>query len=238
MRPAVFLDLDSTLLDHSRSREALITTCQQAAASVPGLDPDDLLKANGAVWPRYRAEIDADWNLGQIDSLTASREAWRRSLALCGCTSRTVVETTVHCFEQAVRQGFRLYADVPDAIAILQQADVPLALITNGPSDLQRSKLEILGIEHWFAAIIISGEWGQAKPDPAVFVRAMKEMGLVPDRVWHVGDSLETDIAGARAAGLSAVWLNRTRKSRDRNDPVPHCEIGTLGALPAILKLR
>jgi FMN phosphatase YigB (HAD superfamily) len=43
---------------------------------------------------------------------------------------------------------------------------VPLAVITNGPSDLQRFKIEVLGIESWFDAIVVSGEVGQAKQTP------------------------------------------------------------------------
>ncbi len=238
MTPTVFFDLDSTLLDHSHGREALVATCRQIAAEVPGLDADDLLKANGTVWPRYRAEIDADWTLGRIDSLTASREAWRRSLQLCGCNSRAIVEATVQFFEQTVQQGYRLFTDVPACIDMLQRSGVPLALITNGPSELQRSKLDALDIAHWFEVVVISGEVGTAKPDAAVFDTAMQRMGIVPDNVWHIGDSLEADIAGARAAGLSSVWLNRTGKSRNRDEPEPHFEIETLGQLPAILQLK
>ena len=61
---------------------------------------------------------------------------------------------------------------------------------------------------------------------------------MEPAGVCHVGENLLTDVAGAKAAGLSAVWLNRTGKSRSEDDPKPHFEIGTLTDPPKILGLE
>ncbi len=159
-RHAVFFDLDSTLLDHRGSGETVAHVCQQIASRAAGLDTDRLMRANGDVWPRYRAEVESDWILGKTDSVAVSREAWRRSLEICGCSSPAVIEAAVRIHEQVARKGFRLYQDVAGAIAALQKAGIRMALITNGPSDLQRSKLRTLDIERWFDAIVISGETG------------------------------------------------------------------------------
>ncbi len=236
-RYAVFFDLDSTLLDNSTGREAVLHVCRQVSAMQQGLDPDRLRKTSGEVWSSYRAEMQESWVLGKTDSLAVSREAWRRSLELCGCSSRAVVEAAVQIHAQVTRENFRLYEDVAETLAALKKANVRMALITNGPSDLQRSKLQILDIEHWFDAVVISGEIGRAKPAAAVFDRAVRQTGIRPADVWHVGDSLEADVAGARAAGLTAVWLNRTGKTRNAEDPEPHFEIETLAGLTNILQL-
>jgi HAD superfamily hydrolase (TIGR01459 family) len=45
------------------------------------------------------------------------------------------------------------------------------------------------------------------KPDPAVYRPVLDLLGVPPDRVLAVGDSLRTDIAGARAAGVDACWV-------------------------------
>ena len=234
---AVFFDLDSTLLDHSGSQAGVWHVCQELSARIAGLDPDRLMRVNEEVWPDYRAEVQEDWVLGKTDGLAVSREAWRRSLEICGCNSREAIEAAVRIHAQVVRQGFRLYTDVVGTLAVLREADVPMALITNGPADFQRSKLKTLDIEHWFGVIVISGEIGKAKPDVAVFETATGKMDLKPEDVWYVGDSLEADVAGARAAGLTAVWLNRTGQTRNESDPEPHFEIKTLTDLPGILQL-
>ena len=113
---------------------------------------------------------------------------------------------------------------------------VPLALITNGASDAQRDKLRVLDIEHWFDAVVISGEVGIAKPDVSVFGLALNQLAVERENVWHIGDSLATDVAGAQAADLTAVWLNRSGLFRREDDPEPDVEIRSLSNLMALLE--
>jgi len=74
----------------------------------------------------------------------------------------------------------------------------------------------------------------------AVFLQAVDQLGLAPRDVWHVGDSLTTDVAGAHAAGLHSVWLNRQAGpapiDQPRPDIAPDIEIASLAELPALLQ--
>ena len=58
-------------------------------------------------------------------------------------------------------------------------------------------------------AVVISAELGVAKPDPAIFRAALDRLGARAADAMHVGDSVEDDVAGARAAGLEAVLVAR-----------------------------
>jgi FMN phosphatase YigB (HAD superfamily) len=116
-----------------------------------------------------------------------------------------------------------------------KRARVPLALITNGASDTQRGKLRVLGMEHWFEAVVISGEVGIAKPNASVFDLALLQLVVERENVWHVGDSLTTDVAGAKAAGLTAVWINRSGRVREEGDPEPDLEVRSLSNLTRFL---
>ena len=80
-------------------------------------------------------------------------------------------------------------------------------LLTNGPSDLQRLKLEQAGLADAFDTVVVSGEAGVGKPDPAVFALVLDQLGAAPDRTVMVGDSWERDVVGALAAGMTAVWI-------------------------------
>jgi putative hydrolase of the HAD superfamily len=113
-----------------------------------------------------------------------------------------------------------------------------LALITNGASDTQRHALRSLGIEQQFGAIVISGEVGIVKPDAAVLAIALDQLGTKPEDVWHVGDSLATDVAGAKGAGRTAVWLNRGGLAWQDGDPKPDHEIRSLRELAELLSAR
>jgi putative hydrolase of the HAD superfamily len=85
---------------------------------------------------------------------------------------------------------------------------------------------------------VVSGDIGVGKPDPAIFRAALEKLELDPERVWHVGDSLEADIAGAHAAALgTAVWMNRHGAERPDGSPKPHHEISTLLHLATLIGL-
>src|SRR5690606_10059742 len=134
-------------------------------------------------------------------------------------------------------ESYRLYDDVLCLLSSLKDADIRLGLVTNGASDTQRGKLQALGIEPYFTAVVVSGEMGIAKPDPRVFASALAQLGVEPAAACHVGDNLTTDVAGANAAGMVSVWLNRRGVHRRASDPEPDLEIASLSALPDVLQL-
>jgi putative hydrolase of the HAD superfamily len=121
-----------------------------------------------------------------------------------------------------------LYPDAVELLRVVKQQQLPTALVTNGASDSQRGKLDALGLEGVFDAVVVSGEIGAAKPDVAPFRVALRTLGMDGDNVWHVGDSLASDVAGANAAGLASVWLNRHGRERPVGAPNPAVEIRSL----------
>ena len=216
---ALFLDLDDTLLDNSLHPEAIVRTCVEIAASHPGLDGALLVEAN--------REVPA--------GPSAAPPTWRRTLQQCGCSDESVVQRATQTHGRLARAAYRLFDDVHEVLAPMAGAHVPLALITNGAADTQRAKLAALGIEHWFDAVVVSAEIGIAKPDAAIFELALDSLAVEREAVWHVGDSLTTDVAGGRGAGLTAVWLNRTGVPRTRDEPEPDLEIRSLLELIPLL---
>ena len=57
-------------------------------------------------------------------------------------------------------------------------------------------------------AVVVEGEFGIGKPEPAVFRHALAAVGRQPHEAWMVGDDLAKDIAGGDAAGLHTVWVD------------------------------
>jgi len=236
MRPvqALFFDLDETLLDGSGRQEAIVRTCRSIASAQPGLDAHRLLEANGKVWQGYWPEVADEWTLGVLDGANVSLEVWRRTLRACGCNDDSMARLGRETYSQYRRETLRLFDDVRKLISLLQPR-FSLALVTNGASDTQRENLRVLDIEHRFGAVVISGEVGVAKPDARIFRFALHELGVEPENVWHVGDDLNTDVAGAKAASLTAVWLNRGGDPWKEGAPKPDYEIRSLRDLPALL---
>ena len=102
------------------------------------------------------------------------------------------------------------------------KADRPIGIVTNGPTEVQRAKLELLGIDRLVDFVLVSEEFGVAKPDPAIFREALRLAGVKPEEAIFVGDSVEFDMAGARAAGIPTVWVNRHAATMDRARSTTH----------------
>jgi putative hydrolase of the HAD superfamily len=99
----------------------------------------------------------------------------------------------------------------PETESVLEywSARVPVALVTNGASRLQRAKLSVTGLDSYFATVIVSEEVGIGKPDPAPFVAALDELGVTPGDVVMVGNDVDRDIAGARNARIRPIHVDR-----------------------------
>lgn len=86
-----------------------------------------------------------------------------------------------------------------------------LAVITNGPADVQRMKLRVSGLDRFFSAVIVSSEIGFAKPHERAFAAAVDALKVGREELVMVGDHPERDVVGAQGAGIQTViWLDRT----------------------------
>jgi putative hydrolase of the HAD superfamily len=95
-------------------------------------------------------------------------------------------------------------------IDALAQAGVQLGVITNGATAKQRRKLEMLELWNRLGAVLISEDFGAAKPDARIFHAAAQRLGVDPSECVFVGDNPQKDVLGAAAAGMRAVWFRAT----------------------------
>jgi len=109
-------------------------------------------------------------------------------------------------FSQA--DTWRVYADVLPTLEQLASEGLKLGIISNW-DDRLRPLLAALKLDKYFEVILISCESAFSKPSPVMFNLAAEKLGMAPERVLHVGDSLELDVQGAQAAGMKAAWLRR-----------------------------
>ncbi len=96
-----------------------------------------------------------------------------------------------------------------DDVAVLRRLTCPLGILSNWDVSLETKLLALIGEDVRFTRIVGSESVGVAKPDPAIFAFALRDLGCAPEEVLFVGDSLRLDIAPALAAGIDAVLLDR-----------------------------
>jgi putative hydrolase of the HAD superfamily len=103
---------------------------------------------------------------------------------------------------------FRAYPEVPEVLAQLGERGLARIVVSNWDVSL-RAVLDDVGLTPLLDGIVISAEVGAAKPDPAIFALALARAGVAAHEALHVGDTADVDVAGARAAGIRAVHLDR-----------------------------
>lgn len=235
---ALLLDLDKTLLDKRGFPQSIAATCRELASTRPQLDSDRLFEANSKAFEAFHRAKGGNWALGRISGEQLGLKVWHTALEACGCDDLALARTAVDTQIALAQEMYRPFPDVPNFVEAVRHAGVPVALVTNGASDTQRQKIAALELTDWFDAFAISGETGVAKPDSAAFAPALQKLGISGKAVWHVGDSLAADVAGANAAGLTSVWINRDQAEPHTDDPAPDLEIGSLLELEPCLKFN
>ncbi|HEX8207992.1 MAG TPA: HAD-IA family hydrolase [Solirubrobacteraceae bacterium] len=103
---------------------------------------------------------------------------------------------------------FRPYPEVPGALEGWSRAGLRLVVVSNWDVSLHDALVDT-GLASLVDGAISSAEVGARKPDPRIFERALALAGVAAEDAIHVGDSLEYDVAGARAAGIEPVLVVR-----------------------------
>ncbi|GAA3638104.1 HAD family hydrolase [Kineosporia mesophila] len=229
---AVLFDLDGTLLDH----ESAATT---ALAQACGLGRDDpALPELLQVWRELEGSVFDRFLAGEL-TFTEQRRVRVAALARHRGLGSWTDEQTDAWFTgylQDYEAGWRAYDDAAEIVDWLVARGLKLGVVTNGQGDQQRRKLTAIGWDTLTDVVLVSGEVGVSKPDPAIFVQACQQLDLPAERVLCVGDRLDLDATAARDAGLAGVWLDRAGRGGGTGSGVP--VIRGLGELPDLMLLR
>jgi putative hydrolase of the HAD superfamily len=103
---------------------------------------------------------------------------------------------------------FRPYPDAAPALGRLRLLGIRSAVVSNWDVSL-RGVLAEVGLGGLVDQIVVSAEVGAKKPDPAIVETALRRLRCPAEKALLVGDSPETDVAGAQAAGVRAVLVDR-----------------------------
>ena len=236
---AVLFDLDDTLVDARGSWRAgfaeAITALHARSPALQRLGPPTAIYDEH--FRRYSEDAHRAAGFGEWQA-RFTVEAFERLVAEHLGPDADLAAQLLARYLAAVPGHLTLY---PDAEPLLEQlgARYPLGLISNGPSELQRPKIEQVrartATSRWSWS---PGELGVRKPDPAIFATALEALGVAPQRAVFIGDNPTDDIAGACASGLSAIWVNRGDWPAPAAGAAAHVEVSELREIPAVLGLE
>ena len=196
---ALTFDLDDTLWDN----RCVLMTAEQSLFDWLGehYPRITLHYSPGDMWKLRQDLLLHDPELRY--DVTALRKASLRIAAETVGYDNSLVEPAFAVFLEA-RHRVTLYEDVMPALLRLRSAGYCLGTITNGNADVRR-----LGLEQLFDFSLTAADVGKAKPHPRIFEVACRRALVDPAELAHVGDEPDTDLAGARNAGVTAIWMNR-----------------------------
>jgi HAD superfamily hydrolase (TIGR01509 family) len=195
---AVLFDWGNTLVRFEWDDQLLVAGHQAGLAAVGRADEAAAFteRFRTEIYPTltpnddYAAMLRTELGLDQAEAeayVVAEYDAWRPATSLA---------STAHALLESLRsQGLKL------------------AVVTNHwpePAWLVRQEIERFGVAERVDAIVLAGEVGARKPDPAIFNRALEELGVDALDAMFVGDRLDSDIRGAGEVGLvtvQALWF-------------------------------
>ena len=139
-----------------------------------------------------------------------------------------------------IKGNFHLYAVPYDFTELmlknLKDKGLKLGLITNGPSQLQRKKLEMLDLEKYFDEIIVSGELGEEKPSTKPFEVMAERLKMNPSELVYVGDNPKNDVEPSRKAGYTPIWVMTTSYWLFPEIEVPEFCIKDVSLVPEVIE--
>ena len=138
-------------------------------------------------------------------------------------------------FMYQINNKIELFDDVIPMILQLQEQDVILAILTNGPSDGQRQKIASTGLDKYFLYIFIGEEIGFFKPQKEAFEYVLNCFRCTPDEITMIGDSLVDDVWGPKQLGICSILIDRNN-SYKKNKIRPNYVINKLSDLTVLLE--
>ncbi len=175
---------------------------------------------------RNQVEEEFEGRVRDFDEIR--RIAFKRILKRAGSEDLGLVSHLNEAYLQHRFQAMVAYGDVVPTLDCLAP-HFKLGLLSNG-----NNYPSYYGLEDRFDFEVFAQDVRIEKPDPRIFQITARKAGCELDQLLHVGDSLETDVAGAQSVGAHGVWLNREGLTNDTGIKPDH-EIATLADLPGLL---
>jgi putative hydrolase of the HAD superfamily len=217
MIKAVFFDLYQTLV-HYRPTQAELEAealnslgfkTPAAALELPILTANEILYKEMAGRPlskRSREEIAALYT-----------EYQRTVLKEAGIKAEEKVVLKLLAMMQQAHMDLVVYDDALPVLTDIKQRGLVTGLISNIEKNMNET-IEKLGIASKLDIIVTSLDAGAAKPQPEIFRYALKKVRVQPSESIYVGDQYQVDMAGAKAAGMQGILLDRVGYYRQKLD--------------------
>jgi FMN phosphatase YigB (HAD superfamily) len=227
----VLFDFDNTLYPYRPAHEAGMTAVRRKAERQLSVSPENFEK----MFDEARRQVKD--RVGDTAASHSRLLYFHRMIELLGLKTQAVMALD---FEQTYWQTYlseaRLFDGVTAFLDELRIAGIKSALVTDLTAQIQFRKLVYLRLEHAFDFIVTSEEAGFDKPHAAPFELALEKLGVGKDNVWMIGDSINSDIKGARDVLQAATLMRRDASNAGADQKTADVVFDTFDELTRFLK--
>ncbi|MGG4345839.1 HAD family hydrolase [Paenibacillus lautus] len=195
MLKAIIFDLDETLTDRRAAINSFIE--RLIARYFPNTDEDTQLM----IAKRFK---EAD-HYGYRDK----QEVYQMLVERLQWVNPPTADEYLSFFRKEIPLCIQPMDQLFPVLRQLKSKGLKLGIITNGTVQVQEGKIQRLGIREYFDSIVISEETGVKKPDPAIYMKVLERLNVLPSETWFVGDHPHNDIIGAAQCGIKPIWFTR-----------------------------
>lgn len=209
---AILFDLDETILTFGHRRDQLLAVAADFVGAGGELSAEALAHA-------VNAHVTAFWSDKARIELWRNRVAEARYVAVTEAFAEMAAAGAAHLTPDAahrfadafhaLRAGqIKPFPGAVETLDALRATGVRMALITNGPADVQRAKIDRFDLARRFDHVQVEGECGFGKPEPRAYRHALGALGVECHEAWIVGDNLEWEVAAPQKLGIHAIWCD------------------------------
>lgn len=210
---AVFFDLDDTLYDFATAARTALWTVSERVSRELGIPAEEVRSEYARLLRRQMAENPTAGCHSRTIRFQLFLEERHLPVRLALDYSECYWTTLV---DHAVR-----FDGVSEALEFLRAHGICVGLGTNMSADWQLRKIVRLGIADLLDVVVTSEEAAAEKPAEAFFAYCARKAGVAPEECLFVGDNLEGDVLGARAAGMDALWFQPDAAQRASHPDIP-----------------
>jgi len=214
---AVLFDTDNTLYEYEPANSKAVKAVANKIKNLIGISEKRFFE-------KYiQAKNEIKMQLGKTASSHSRLLYFQRLLEILGFKSQLLIALDLEqTFWRTFLENAPLFDGVKELFFMLKKEKIPIAIVTDLTSHIQLRKLTYFGLEDVFDAVVTSEEVGADKPDPKVFLLALKKLNLTKNNsIWMIGDNPYADIYGGKK--INALTFQKLHKGikqgTDKNMP-------------------
>jgi len=181
----VIFDLDNTLVDFV---EAKLIACEEVVNYLDRGDPEEL----------FDHFLNGNYNIEDPQNI-------KDYLQSNNISDEDVFERCSEIYRSTKLENIELYPGVRDVLEEIRRKGLKIALVTDAERFNAINRLKKVGLKGYFDTIVTFDDTGKKKPDPEPFLCCLEEMGLEPEEVILIGDSLDRDVVPGKEIGIITV---------------------------------